>query len=126
MEHTNQCHSGGGVGYRSILAVIELIQDCRLDVIVTMKPSATLETAGVSEIGRRSFSKSCTGFFFGKGVASAVFHIDGKRCSLKEALRISITGKATKSEYSFRSQFGIWSGPDALLGLSLASTFAKP
>lgn len=89
-----------------------------------MKPSATLETAGVSEIGRKSFSKSCTGFFFGKGVASIVFHIDGKRCSLKEALRSSVTGKATKSEYSFISHFGIWSGPDALLGLSLVSTFS--
>ena len=86
-----------------------------------MKPSATLETAVASEIGRKSFSKICTCFFFGKGVTSAAFLIAGKRCSLTEALRISATGKATKSEYSFRSQFRIWSGSDALLWLSLAS-----
>ena len=27
-------HSGGGVGYHSMLTVIELLQDCWLDVIV--------------------------------------------------------------------------------------------
>ena len=57
-------------------------------------------------------------------MTSAVFLIEGKRCSLKEALRISVLGTSTRSEYSFRSQFRILTGPDALLGLSLTSNLS--
>ena len=81
----------------------------------TTNSSATLETQGVSEIRLKSFFRSSTGFFLGRGGTSAIFQMVGNRCSRYDALRICVMGKARMSEYSFKSQFGTLSGPDALL-----------
>ena len=74
-------------------------------------------------MGLRSFFKIFTGFFLGSGVTSANFHERGRSCSLHDALRILLTGKAITSAYSRRSQLGILSGPHDLKGLSFDSIF---
>ena len=89
----------------------------------TTNSSATLETQGASEIGLKSFFRSSTGFFLGRGGTSAIFQMVGNRCSRYDALRICVMGKARMSEYSFKSQFGTLSGPDALLWLRFAKTY---
>ena len=65
-------------------------------------------------MGLRSFFKIFTGFFLGSGVTSANFHERGRCCSLNDALRILLTGRAIRSAYSRRSQLGILSGPHDL------------
>ena len=77
----------------------------------------------MSEMGLRSFFKISTGFFFGSGITSANFLDRGWRCPLNDALRILHTGKAIRSAYSRRSQFGILSGPTDLEGLRFARIF---
>jgi hypothetical protein len=84
----------------------------------TTNSSATLERAGVRDIGLRCLQISVTGFVFMIGTTSAVFHEAGSRCSLKLLLRIELTGWARTSAYSFNTQFGTPSGPEAFLGLS--------
>ena len=53
----------------------------------------------------------------------ASFQDWGNRASLKEQLRISVTGSASKSAFSLRSQPGIPSGPVALVGFKADSFF---
>ena len=91
------------------------VQNSWFNDIFYHESSATLETQGVSEIGLKSFFRSSTGFFLGRGETSAIFQMVGNRCSRYDALRICVMGKARISEYSFKSQFGTFSGPDALL-----------
>ena len=74
-------------------------------------------------MGLRSFFKIFTGFFLGSGVTSANFHERGRCCSLNDALRILLTGRAIRSSYSRRSQLGILSGPHDLKGMSFGSIF---
>ena len=79
-----------------------------------MNSSVTLKRHGVSEMGLRSLFKISTGFFFGRGITSANFYDQGRRCPLNDALRILHPGKAIWSAYSRRSQLGILSGPTDL------------
>ena len=80
----------------------------------TTNSFSTLETQDVSEISLKSFFRSSMGFFLGRGGTLAIFQMVGNRCSRYDALRIYVMGKARMSEYSFKSQFGTLSGPDAL------------
>ena len=89
----------------------------------TTNSFSTLETQDVSEISLKSFFRSSTGFFLGRGGTLAIFQMVGNRCSWYDALRIYVMGKARMSEYSFKSQFGMLSGPDALHWLRFAKTF---
>ena len=52
---------------------------------------------------------------------SACFHDCGSRASEKEQLRMSVTTGAKISAFSFNNQAGIFSGPEALVGLRDAS-----
>ena len=69
-------------------------------------------------MGLRCLLISVTGEAFGRGVMSADFQELGTRRSRKEAFKISDTGAARMSAFSFNTQAGIESGPDALLVLS--------
>ena len=55
---------------------------------------------------------------------SAFFHEVGRRRSKKEEFKMSATGAANKSAFSFNTHEGIPSGPDALFVLS-ADSFLK-
>lgn len=57
-------------------------------------------------------------FFWGKGDTSASFHTLGNCCSLKEEFKMFVIGVNKSLAYSFRSQFGMSSGPYALPGFS--------
>ena len=61
-------------------------------------------------MGLRCLLASLTGEVFGRGVMSAFFHQVGRRCSEKEEFN--------ESRFSFSTQEGIPSGPDALFMLS--------
>ncbi len=87
----------------------------------TTKSSATFETIEVNEIGRKCWLISFTGLSFGSGTISAFFQDCGKQTSLNEEFRISFTGSANSSAFSFNSQLGIPSGPLALVGLSFVN-----
>ena len=52
---------------------------------------------------------------------SAIFHEVGRRRSKKEELEMFATGAANKSAFSFNTQEGIPSGPDALFVFSVDS-----
>ena len=65
----------------------------------TTNSSATLERAGVRDIGRKCLQISITGFDFMIGSISAVFHGVGSCCSLKLLLRtlsFTISGGAAR------------------------------
>ena len=93
-----------------------------LTQLVTTKSLASLERHGVREIGLKSFLTSLTGFLLGIGVTSASFHMLGRRCSLKEAFRTLVIGYTA---YSFKSQSGIPSGPQALFESSLHNNYFR-
>ena len=90
----------------------------------TTNSSPTLERIGVKEMGLRCLFTSLTGEVFGRCVMSAFFHEVGRRRSKKEEFKMSATGAANKSAFSFNTQEGIPSGPDALFVLS-ADSFSK-
>ena len=75
-------------------------------------------------MGLRCLFTSLTGEVFGRGVMSAFFHEVGRRRSKKEEFKMSATGAANKSAFSFNTHEGIPSGPDALFVLS-ADSFLK-
>ena len=75
-------------------------------------------------MGLRCLFTSLTSEVFGRGVMSAFFHEVGRRRSKKEEFKMSATGAANKSAFSFNTQEGIPSGPDALFVLS-ADSFSK-
>ena len=75
-------------------------------------------------MGLRCLFTSLTGEVFGRGVMSAFFHEVGRRRSKKEEFKMSATGAANKSAFSFNTQEGIPSGPDALFVFSVDS-FSK-
>ena len=66
----------------------------------TTKSSATLEIAGVKEIGRRCLVASTTGFCFVRGTTSASFQGAGSLCSLKLAFNIDVIGCTRISAYT--------------------------
>ena len=72
-------------------------------------------------MGLRCLVTSLTGEVFGRGVMSAFFHEVGRRRSKNEELKMSATGAANKSAFSFNTQEGFPSGPDALFVLSADS-----
>ncbi len=57
----------------------------------------------------------------GIGTISACFQVSGSRASAKEQSMMSATTGANKSAFSFSSQDGIMSGPEALAGFSVES-----
>lgn len=83
----------------------------------TTKSSASLDKAGVSEIGLNCLLWLETGFSLGIGVMSACFHARGSFCSLYDALSWCVIGSARTSAYSLRIQLPMPSGPGALDGL---------
>ena len=81
-----------------------------LTQLSTTNSSPTLERIEVREMGLRCLLASLTGEVFGRGVMSAFFHQVGRWCSKKEEFN--------ESRFSFSTQEGIPSGPDALFMLS--------
>ena len=69
-------------------------------------------------MGLRCLFTSLTSEVFGRGVMSSFFHEVGRRRSKKEEFKMSATGAANESAFSFNTQEGIPSGPDALFVLS--------
>ena len=78
-----------------------------------MKCSATLESAGVRDIGLKSVVKSSIFAFLGNGTTFAYFHILGRDPSAIDELIIILTGRAILYENSRIIQLGILSGPPA-------------
>ena len=89
----------------------------------TTKSSASLDKAGVSEIGLKCLLMLETGFSLGIGVLSACFHARGSFCSSYEALSWCVIGSARTSEYSLRIQVPMPSGPCAVDGLRFFNFF---
>ena len=89
-----------------------------LTQLSTTNSSPTLERIEVREVGLRCLLASLTGEVFERDVMSAFFHQVGRRCSKKEEFKMSATGAANKSRFSFSTREGIPSGPDALFMLS--------
>ena len=87
----------------------------------TTKSSATLSSAGVREMGRRCLLISSTGFTFGIGTTSAIFHASRSLFMAKLQLMIVEKGYAKISAYSYKSQLGISSGPATLRGFYFSS-----
>lgn len=80
----------------------------------TTKSSASLDKAGVSEIGLKCLLMLETGFFLGIGVMSACFHARNSFCPFYEALSWCVIGSARTLAYSLRIQLPMLSGPGAL------------
>ena len=88
----------------------------------TTNSSATFDRTGVNEMGRRCLLTSLLiGFYLGIGTMSADFQDGGSRHSAKDEFRISVIVGASRSAFSFSSQLGTPSGPDAFLELSAAN-----
>ena len=85
--------------------------------------SATFDSAGVREIGRKCLFSSYTGTCFGIGTISAYFQDCGSRASANEQL-IQVTSGSNKSSFSLSSQDGIMSGPEDWAGFSAESFFS--
>ena len=90
----------------------------------TMWSSASLDKIGVREMGRRCLLISLMGLCFGTGTTSAPFQDGGRRVSWNEELRMSETGPAKRSAFSFNNHTGMPSGPSVLEELS-ADSFLK-
>ena len=88
---------------------------------LTTNSSATFDRTGVNEMGRRCLLTSLIGFCFGINTMSADFRGGGSRHSAKDEFRISVIVGASRSAFSFSSQLGTPSGPDAFLELSAAN-----
>ena len=63
----------------------------------------SISIAGVSEIGRKSFSTDFGGFSLGIGTTFAIFHEDGKTPFRTDELKITQTGPDI-SDPNYRSQ----------------------
>ena len=85
---------------------------------------ASLDKIGAREMGRRCLLISLMGLCFGTGITSASFQDGGRQDSWNEELRITETGHAKRSAFSFNNHIGMPSGPCALVGLS-ADSFLK-
>ena len=77
--------------------------------------SRIFDNVAVSDIGRRSENISVAGVVFGTGITSASFHCLGTCVCLIEVLNIIVTGSESSMENVLRIQFGMPSGPGALL-----------
>ena len=122
MEHAYQGHGGWWLWDRPILVSTNHVQNSWFNDIFHHEFLCYLRDTR-REISLKSFFRSSTGFFLGRGGTLAIFQMVGNRCSWYDALRIYVMGKARMSEYSFKSQFGMLSGPDALHWLRFAKTF---
>ena len=89
----------------------------------TTKSSASLDKAGVSDIGLKCLPMLETGFFLGIGVMLACFHARDSSCPFYEALSWCVIGSARTSAYSLRIQLPIPLGPGALDGLRFFNFF---
>ena len=89
----------------------------------TTKSSASLDKAGISEIGLKFLLMLETGFFLGIGVMSACFHTRGSFCSLYDVLSWCVIGSVRTSAYSLRIQLLMLPGPGALDGLRFFNFF---
>ena len=87
----------------------------------TTNSSATFDRTRVNEMGRRCLLTSLIGLCLGIGTMCADFQDDGSRLSAKDEFRISVIVGASRSAFSFSSQLGTPSGPDAFLELSAAN-----
>ena len=107
-------------GFRDtpILVPINFCKDGRPDVAVNDKLFPNFRKNWVREMGLRFLLASLTGEVFGRGVMAAFFHEVGRRRSKKEEFKMSATGAANTSAFSFSAQEGIPSGSDALFVLS--------
>ncbi|PFX32652.1 hypothetical protein AWC38_SpisGene2517, partial [Stylophora pistillata] len=83
-------------------------RDIKFDYVSTSQNPADLSTRGV-----------CLGI----GTTLASFQDWGRRASKYELLRISVATGANRSAFSFKSQAGMPSGPEALAGLRAMSFF---
>ena len=81
------------------------------------KPSRTLLITGVKDIGLRSESIDCGWGVFASGRTSALFQSLGTWPSLMEELKMEQTGLEMIDAQSFKTQFGILSGPTDLRSL---------
>ena len=79
--------------------------------------SATFDRTGVNDMGCRCLLTSLIGFCLGIGTMSADFQDGSSRHSAKDEFRISVIVGANRSAFSFSSQLGTPSGPDAFLEL---------
>ena len=59
------------------------------------------------------------GLLFGNGMILAIFHSFGSLPSRSEQLKIAVSGGASRAAWSFKTQAGVLSGPDALFVLIL-------
>ena len=59
------------------------------------------------------------GLLFGNGMILAIFHPFGSLPSRSEQLKIAVSGGASRAAWSFKTQAGVLSGPDALFVLIL-------
>ena len=80
-----------------------------------------LDRTGVNEMERRYLLTSLIGFCLGIGTMFADFQDGDSRHSAKDKFRISVIVGASRSAFSFSSQLGTPSGPDAFLELSAAN-----
>ena len=87
----------------------------------TTNSSATFDRTDVNEMGRRWLLTSLIDFCLGIGTMSADFKDGDSRHSAKDEFRISVIIGASRSAFSFSSQLGTPSGPDAFLELSAAN-----
>ena len=90
----------------------------------SMWSSAGLDKIGVREMGRRCLLISLMGLCFETGTTSASFQDGGRWDSWNEEMRISDTGPAKRSAFSFNNHTRMPSGPCALEELS-ADSFIK-
>ena len=58
---------------------------------------------------------------FGNGIILAIFHSFGSLPSRSEQLKIAVKAGASSAAWSFKTQAGMLSGPEALFGLLLRS-----
>ena len=79
--------------------------------------SNNLLRVGVKDIGLRSECNDFGGLTFGAGIVSACFQIGGTNPSRTDALKIAHSGPQMNGAMSLKIQFGIPSGPGALLTL---------
>ena len=90
----------------------------------TMWSSASLDKIGVREMGRRCLLISLIGLCFTTGTTSAPFQDGGRRVSWNEEMRMSETGPAKRSAFSFNNHIRMPSGPSVLEELS-SDSFVK-
>ena len=85
------------------------------------KPSSSLLSTGVREIGLRSLSTDLGLDIFGKGRTSADFQSVRTWLCAMLALKIEVIGPASSNADVFSTQLGMWSGPVAFCKLMFSN-----